>query len=164
MKFSSLASSKCKCFQHQFRVVSFCFTFLFFSLGSSDLSTCQVVTEWANGCSWNEALEISGLPPGDLIRTLSRALDALRQLGNLPYTPVRRRDGAHVPNGIHPDIRRVCRDAATIINRYPLKDQFSLSIDDYEDDDDEVTNDNGVDPSMEDDEGISEGVDASRNA
>jgi superfamily II RNA helicase len=59
-----------------------------------ELGACDVVTAWASGCSWNEALEISGAAPGDLVRTLSRALDALRQLGNLPYIPARSLDKA----------------------------------------------------------------------
>ena len=54
-----------------------------------ELSNCQVVTAWAAGCTWTEALEISGAAPGDLVRTLGRALDTLRQFGNLPFVPVR---------------------------------------------------------------------------
>lgn len=95
-------------------------------------------------------MKLSGSPPGDLVRTLSRALDALRQLGNLPYTPVRRNDisNNNIPRGIHPDIRRSCREAAKAINRYPLKDRFSLEGDDDDDDDEmdiysEDTNDVG---------------------
>jgi DSHCT (NUC185) domain len=92
------------------------------------------VTAWASGCSWSEALEISGLPPGDLARTLSRVLDAVRQLGNLPYAPMRKRDldvdnvdspgllMDTVSRGLHPQVRRLCRDAARLINRYPVKD------------------------------------------
>lgn len=98
-----------------------------------DISNVQVVTAWADGCSWNEALRLSGgAPPGDLARTLSRALDAVRQLGNLPFTPVRKEDletnsgGRRASRGLHPDVRRLCRDAATAINRYPLKDPFSF--------------------------------------
>jgi superfamily II RNA helicase len=36
-----------------------------------DLSNFEVVSAWANGCSWSEALEISGAAPGDLTRILS---------------------------------------------------------------------------------------------
>ena len=89
-----------------------------------DLSTCDVVTAWASGCSWSEALEISGSAPGDLARTLHRALDALRQFGNLPYAPVRAT--GQLPQtesfGIHPEIRKLCRSAAAAIDRYPVKD------------------------------------------
>ena len=98
-------------------------------------------------------MQISGLPPGDLARVLSRALDALRQLGNLPFTPIRRNDNimmgggggtrAVVSPGIHPEIRNMCRAAARSINRYPLKDPlaFAASDDDGDDDEDEVEDD-----------------------
>ena len=89
-----------------------------------DLSTCDVVTAWASGCSWSEALEISGSAPGDLARTLHRALDALRQFGSLPYSPARAT--SILPQtesfGIHPEIRRLCRSAAAAMHRYPVKD------------------------------------------
>ncbi|KAL3765733.1 LOW QUALITY PROTEIN: hypothetical protein ACHAWU_009701 [Discostella pseudostelligera] len=91
-----------------------------------ELGACDVVTAWASGCSWNEALEISGAAPGDLVRTLSRALDALRQLGNLPYIPARSLDKTVCleARGIHPRIRSLCRDAATEMDRYPVKDML----------------------------------------
>lgn len=87
-----------------------------------------MVTAWADGCTWAEALQISGLSPGDLARTLSRVLDAVRQLGNLPYRPLRRDDMqmASIPGGLHPDIRRLCRQAAQAINRYPVKDPLAF--------------------------------------
>ena len=97
-----------------------------------DISNVKVVTAWTDGCSWNEALQLSGAPPGDLARTLSRVLDAVRQLGNLPFTPIRKGDmeiSSGVPRpsrGIHPDVRRLCREAVIAINRYPLKDPFSF--------------------------------------
>ena len=98
------------------------------------MANCEVVTEWASGCSWTEALAISGSPPGDLARILSRALDALRQLGNLPFTPIRKKDldggsgeAARISSGIHPDVRRLCRDAARLINRYPVKDPLTFA-------------------------------------
>jgi hypothetical protein len=91
-----------------------------------ELGACDVVTAWASGCSWNEALEISGAAPGDLVRTLSRALDALRQLGNLPYIPARSLGSAVCLqcSGIHPRIRSLCRDAASEMDRYPVKDML----------------------------------------
>jgi hypothetical protein len=104
---------------------------------SSDISNCEVVTAWAEGCSWSEALEISGSPPGDLARILSRVLDATRQFGNLPFSPMRRSDmeGSTssvetVSRGIHPEVRRLCRDAAKAINRYPVKDPLVFASDD----------------------------------
>lgn len=115
-----------------------------------DITSVQVVTAWANGCSWNEALQLSGQTPGDLARTLSRVLDAVRQLGNLPFTPVRKDDlqttekdssKIRMPRGIHPEIRRLCRDAATLINRYPVKDPFSFEEAENDDYDDQVDDD-----------------------
>ena len=120
-----------------------------------DLSVCNVVTGWTAGCTWNEALEMSGLAPGDLARVLHRAMDALRQFGSLPFNVVRSWDAASSKvssSGVHPDIRRLCRDAATAMNRYPLKDPLPLDeedaiddsevvdefdLSDYEEDDDE---------------------------
>lgn len=134
-----------------------------------DVSNCEVVTAWAAGCTWSEALEISGSPPGDLARTLSRALDAVRQLGNLPFRALRKADfysaTGTVSRGLHPEIRNLCRDAARAINRYPVKDplQFAeieeeeeieeedildeeLDDDDFETDDDDPEVDKDVNP------------------
>ena len=109
-----------------------------FTLPYRDITNCEVVTAWAGGCTWTEALQISGLPPGDLARTLSRALDALRQLGNLPYVPVRKGyfDGSVSP-GIHPDVRRLCRQSAREINRYPLKDTLAFESGEGEEEEEE---------------------------
>lgn len=110
-----------------------------------ELATCEVVTAWTEGCSWNEALAISGQAPGDLIRTLHRALDALRQIGNLPVNAVRALDAGNgivqkEAPGIHPDIRRMCREAAISMDRFPVKDPLQF---DYEDEgiDDETEKD-----------------------
>ena len=102
-----------------------------------ELGTCDVVTAWTAGCTWNEALEMSGASPGDLARVLHRALDALRQFGNLPYHPVRATDGdgvtiRSVSSGIHPDIRQLCKDAADAMDRYPVKDPLPLNEDDVD--------------------------------
>lgn len=97
-----------------------------------------MVTAWAGGCSWTEALQISGLPPGDLVRILSRALDALRQLGNLQYAPIRKPQESEILTaspGIQADVRRLCRDAAKMINRYPVKDTLTFETYDNEEDD-----------------------------
>jgi DSHCT (NUC185) domain len=104
-----------------------------------------VVTAWAAGCSWSEALQISGSPPGDLARVLSRVLDAVRQFGNLPFMPVRRRDFdgimevETVSRGLDPQIRRLCREATRAINRYPVKDPLAFETpeeaEDFVDDD-----------------------------
>jgi hypothetical protein len=99
-----------------------------------ELSACEVVTAWASGCSWNDALVISGAAPGDLVRTLSRALDALRQLGNLPYIPARAVNGIarFEASGIHPKVRSLCRDAANAMDRYPVKDMLPFDEDELE--------------------------------
>jgi len=58
-------------------------------------------------------------------------LDAVRQLGKLPFVPLRREDVGS--RGLDPTIKRLCREATRAINRYPVKDTFMLG----EDDDDE---------------------------
>jgi hypothetical protein len=88
-------------------------------------------------------VEISGSPPGDLARVLSRVLDAMRQFGSLPFTPVRRREfeqGSHtklVSCGLDQEVRRLCREASRAINRYPLKDPLSFTAADEEDNDED---------------------------
>jgi hypothetical protein len=88
-------------------------------------------------------VEMSGSPPGDLARVLSRVLDAMRQFSSLPYTPVRRRDfemGSQaklVSCGIDQDVRRLCREASLAMNRYPVKDPLSFSTADEVSDEDE---------------------------
>eukprot|EP00522_Entomoneis_paludosa_P009675 CAMPEP_0172448424 /NCGR_PEP_ID=MMETSP1065-20121228/7441_1 /TAXON_ID=265537 /ORGANISM="Amphiprora paludosa, Strain CCMP125" /LENGTH=1279 /DNA_ID=CAMNT_0013199913 /DNA_START=179 /DNA_END=4019 /DNA_ORIENTATION=- len=126
-----------------------------------DISSVEVVTQWAGGCSWNDALQISGLPPGDLVRTLSRVLDAVRQLGNLPYEAIRGNDwilgsggdelvDTTISPGIHPEVRRLCREAAKAINRYPVKDPLAFETPIEEDDDDEEDDeDEGLDSQTE---------------
>lgn len=45
-----------------------------------------------------------------------------------------------VSRGIHPEVRRLCRDAARAISRYPVKDPLafaSVGEDDDDDDDEE---------------------------
>ena len=123
-----------------------------FFLGDSDISNCEVVTAWAAGCSWSEALQISGSPPGDLARVLSRALDAVRQFGNLPFAPVRRKDfegtaqAETVSRGLDPEIRRLCREASRALNRYPVKDPLAFATPEEEgDDDDDSILEDGVD-------------------
>ena len=123
-----------------------------------EIAPVRSVTAWAGGCSWEECLRISGLPPGDLVRTLSRVLDAVRQLGNLPYEPIRRGawitggvqdDKPLVSPGIHPDVRDLCREAARAINRYPVKDPLAFETpveeDNKEMDEDEDEDDNEMD-------------------
>ena len=106
-----------------------------------ELSACDVVTAWASGCSWNDALVLSGAAPGDLVRTLSRALDALRQFGNLPYIPARALNNG-LPrleaSGIHPTVRSLCREAANAMDRYPVKDMLPFDEDDLESEDDAI--------------------------
>ena len=91
-----------------------------------ELSSCDVVTAWASGESWSGCLTMSGLAPGDLVRILSRALDALRQIANLPYIPARGLDGTlQVESvGVHPRIRSLCKKAIVEMDRYPVKDDF----------------------------------------
>ena len=97
-----------------------------------ELGSADVVTAWASGCSWNEALVMSGAAPGDLVRILSRALDALRQLGNLPYLPAQALAGTVrvEASGLHPTIRSLCQQAANALDRYPVKDMLSFEEED----------------------------------
>lgn len=91
-----------------------------------DVSNCQLVTGWASGRSWSQVLDESGGgAPGDVARTLSRVLDALRQFGNLEYIPVRLRTAGV---NLHPDIRKACQEAAFAINRFPVKDPLCLEV------------------------------------
>ena len=114
-----------------------------------ELSSCEVVTAWANDCSWNEALSISGAQPGDLVRILSRVLDTLRQIANLPYIPARPLDGdarLEAP-GVHPTIRALCREAADAMNRYPVKDLLPFEEEEEEEEeeaDESIAGDSGV--------------------
>jgi hypothetical protein len=106
----------------------------------SDITNSEAVTAWADGCSWSEALEISGLPPGDLARHLARVLDAVRQFGKLDFRAVRKQDWQQTQTfsiGIDPDVRRLCREAAQAINRYPVKDPLAFAtVDEIEEGDD----------------------------
>uniref|UniRef100_A0A7S3PXN5 RNA helicase n=1 Tax=Chaetoceros debilis TaxID=122233 RepID=A0A7S3PXN5_9STRA len=119
-----------------------------------ELGTCEVVTAWTAGCSWNEALEISGSAPGDLVRILHRVLDSLRQIGNLPVNAVRSINAnagiiQMESTGIHPDVRQLCREAATAMDRYPVKDP--LPFEDDEDTDDDHESDEDVDHESDED-------------
>ena len=107
-----------------------------------ELSACDVVTAWASGASWTEVLELSGAAPGDLVRTLSRALDALRQIANLPYIPARGLDGAvqYEASGVHPRIRSLCKEAMIEMDRYPVKDDLPFQINEEEDTDEDDAN------------------------
>ena len=93
-----------------------------------DVTNSAVITAWADGCSWSDALEMSGAAPGDLTRIIGRAMDAVRQIGSLKFNPLRKDDlnpeavANPFARGIHPDIRRLCREAARAMNRYPVKD------------------------------------------
>jgi hypothetical protein len=58
------------------------------------------------------------------------AMDALRQFGSLPYHPACSWDASSKSGvssfGIHANIRKLCREAANVMNRYPLKDPLPL--------------------------------------
>lgn len=91
-----------------------------------EIGSADVVTAWASGCSWDEALVISGAQPGDLVRTLSRVRDALRQIANVPFIPARGLDGQLRSEacGVHPKIRSLCKEAGIAMDRYPVKDML----------------------------------------
>ena len=101
-----------------------------------DVANCEVVTAWADGCTWSEALEMSGAAPGDLTRIIGRAMDAVRQFGSLKFNPLRKGDSPSgktvvdpFSRGIHPELRRRCREAAKAMNRYPVKDPLPFEAD-----------------------------------
>lgn len=122
-----------------------------------DVTNCEVVTAWADGCTWNEALEMSGAAPGDLIRVIGRAMDAVRQFGGLKYNPLRKNDtnGEVIVDpfsrGIHPEIRRQCREAAKGMSRYPVKDPlpFEAEEEDMFDDEEDASDDTVLEASAE---------------
>ena len=91
-------------------------------------------------------MELSGAAPGDLVRTLSRALDALRQIANLPYIPARGLDGVaqYEASGVHPKIRSLCKEAIIEMDRYPVKDDLPFQVNEEEDTDDEEGADDEV--------------------
>ncbi len=79
---------------------------------------CSVVTayaplayQWANGCTWDELIELSGLEGGDLIRTLRRTLDVSRQLSFVP--------------GIPAQLAEKCRQIEPLILRDEVRDSLS---------------------------------------
>ena len=109
-------------------------------------------------------LDVPGTAPGDLARVLHRALDALRQFGNLPFHAVRSTDGdgvtvRTVSSGIHPDIRRMCRDAADAMDRYPVKDPLPFEEDeiDAESDIDDDEEEDEIDMYPDESSGLQEG-------
>ena len=79
---------------------------------------CAVVTsyaplayQWANGCTWEELIELSGLEGGDLIRALRRTLDVSRQLSFVP--------------GIPGQLAEKCRQIEPLILRDELRESLS---------------------------------------
>ena len=121
-----------------------------------ELSSCDVVTAWASGASWSEVLTLSGAAPGDLVRTLSRALDALRQIANLPYIPARGLDGEVQleASGVHPRIRSLCKEAVLEMDRYPVKDDFPFQEGNEEDEDMEEETSTDEETEVESDEDV----------
>ena len=67
--------------------------------------------QWANGCTWLELIELSGLEGGDLIRSLRRTLDVARQLSFVP--------------GIPPQLAEKARQIELLILRDELRDSLS---------------------------------------
>ena len=63
-------------------------------------------------------------------------MDGLRQIGALKYNPLRKNDFSQgqgdlvdpFSRGIHPEIRRLCREAAREMNRYPVKDPLPFEV------------------------------------
>ena len=121
-----------------------------------DVANCEVVTAWADGCTWSEALEMSGAAPGDLTRIIGRAMDAVRQFGSLKFNPLRKGDSPSgetvvdpFSRGIHPELRRRCREAAKAMNRYPVKDPLPFEADEEDMFEDEGNENNDDDVTIE---------------
>ena len=76
-----------------------------------ELSSCDVITVWASGCSGTRHWQYQ-VPHPATGEDHKLALDALRQLGKLPFIPARSLDGTVrlEASGIHPTIRSLCRD------------------------------------------------------
>ncbi len=79
---------------------------------------CEVVVnyaplayEWANGCTWLELMELSGLEGGDLVRALRRTLDVSRQLGFV--------------GGVPAQLAEKCRQIEPLILRDEVRDSLS---------------------------------------
>jgi replicative superfamily II helicase len=127
-----------------------------------DVTHAEVITAWADGCTWNEALELSGAAPGDLTRIISRATDGVRQFGSLKFNPLRKTDtgdGVMVDpfsRGIHPEIRRRCREAAKAMNRYPVKDPLPFEAEEEDMFEEEDNKDNEDEEMDTDDESSTE--------
>jgi len=75
------------------------------------ISYAPLAYQWANGCTWPELIEMSGLEGGDLIRALRRTLDVARQLSFVP--------------GIPPQLVEKCRQIEPLILRDEVRDSLS---------------------------------------
>ena len=107
---------------------------------------------------------MSGAAPGDMTRIIGRAMDAVRQFGNLKYHPLRKDDlegSASVDpfsRGIHPEIRKLCREAARAMNRYPVKDTLPFEAEEEDlfegpsEEDEDVDNSDTVGDAAEEEE------------
>jgi superfamily II RNA helicase len=65
------------------------------------------ITEvWASGAEWETVTSQTSLDEGDIVRTLKRTLDILRQVAHAPY--------------VNPDLAKKCHEALKAINREPV--------------------------------------------
>jgi len=85
-----------------------------------DPSFAGLVEAWALGTSWNSLLAMTSMQEGDVIRILRRVLDILRQIPRLPYVPGER--------GVGGEIRLNARRALTLMDRFPVSDDLTYSI------------------------------------
>ncbi|EKX44184.1 hypothetical protein GUITHDRAFT_109969 [Guillardia theta CCMP2712] len=85
-----------------------------------DPSFAGLVEAWALGTSWNSLLAMTSMQEGDVIRVLRRVLDILRQIPRLPYVPGER--------GVGAEIRLNARRALTLMDRFPVSDDLTYSI------------------------------------
>lgn len=67
-----------------------------------------IVEEWASMADWDTLVEETNLAEGDIVRTLKRTVDILRQVINAPY--------------INPELTNRAKEAFDAINREPVKE------------------------------------------
>jgi len=70
---------------------------------------------WASGLSWEEFMSRTSLQEGDVCRKLRRVMDVLRQIPHLPLIP--------------DSLRLNARRAVTLMDRFPVTDSVTYSVD-----------------------------------
>lgn len=82
-----------------------------------------LVEEWALETEWNELCRNTSLDEGDVVRILRRTLDILAQIAHVPFLPA--------------EVKSSARQAAYLLNRFPVNEAGTASDAPDEDTDDE---------------------------